>query len=566
MKICIVGEGPVGLVTSLLFIHFKNKYNIDNLNIVLYKSRSSFIRRHVINIDKDLIKEIEKLIANCDSCLLGHSSVAIEEELTMSINCLETILYGKIDQQIINIMENTQFNEDEQIKHHYDHIFLCDGFQSKNRLYFIYNSINYSPTKCVFFDKVILVLYTNLPPLSSSVSYDCIDNNFDKKMFNKSEIVDFGIDFDMLVALISIVYNINGRFDSLPSIPDINIIQKNLWASGFIDFNDFNNLFTETINYLLRTSNNEAIFDIYRRYDANLTDNVIYLLNNKKEMNKIFLKYSDFIQTELRKKGYENKPFMVHNVTPHCASRGIVLDDNESKLLYCKKIAEKEYAWLVGDSANGFPPGYALSIGIKDAFYLVKQFLKTNILTLNNDIREVPIEFTTFSYDIPVLFSCHPLSKRYLSNLLTSRVVCEYVKDLKFEGGYNYSNSPQNDKLKTMSDIMSIISSKTCVENDDLLDLYNLYQLNNFFNNIVLIFCKEFSGLRSTVANKPMVDESLAKRIAEGRQKRSKERLEALVTLKGGRNTKKYRRRNKRKTKHYKKKTKRYTKKRNMRY
>ena len=494
MDICIVGEGPVGLVISLLFSHFKKKYNIYKLNLFLYKSRRSFDRRHVINIDKDLMKEIEKLIESCNSCLLGHSSLEIEEEITMTINCLETILYENIDKKIINIMENTQFNEVEQFNNHYNHIFLCDGFQSKNRSYFIYNSINYSPTKCVFFDKVILVLYTNLTPLGSPVSYDCIDNHSEKKMFNTSEIVDFGIDFNMLIALISIVYNINDHIDSLPDIPNINIIKKNLWVSGFIDFNDFNNLFTKTIEYLLRTPDNGVIFDVFKRYNINISNNMMYLLVNKIEMNKIFSKYSDFIQTELRKKGSENKPFMVHSVTPNCASHGIILDDKESKLLYCKKIAEKEYAWLVGDSANGYPPGYSLSIGIKDAFYLVKQFLKTNILTLNNDIREVPIEFTTFSYDIPVLFSCDPLNKRYLSNLLTSRVVCEYVKNLNFVGGYNNSNSLQNDNLKTISDIMSIINLKTCVENDDLLDLYNLYQLNNFFNNIVLIFCKEISG------------------------------------------------------------------------
>ena len=175
-------------------------------------------------------------------------------------------------------MENTQFNEDEKFNNHYNHIFLCDGFQSKNRSHFIYNSINYSPTKCVFSDKVILVLYTNLPPLGSSVSYGCIDNHSEKKMFNPSEIVDFGIDFDMLIALISIVYNINDRLDSLPSIPDINIIKKTLWVSGVIDFNDFNNLFTETIKYLLRTSDNGVIFDVFRRYNINLSDNVRYLL------------------------------------------------------------------------------------------------------------------------------------------------------------------------------------------------------------------------------------------------------------------------------------------------
>jgi hypothetical protein len=491
MNICIVGEGPVGLVTSLLFSHFKNKYNIDNLNIVLYKSRRSFDRRHVININKNLVKEIEKLIASCNSCLSGDSSVEIEEEI-MSINCLETILYQNIDKKIIQIMENTQFNEDEQLTNHYNHIFLCDGYNSKNRSYFIYNSINYSPTKCIFFDNAILTLYTNLTPLGSPVSDDCIDNHSEKKMFNTSEIVDFGIDFNRLIALISIVYNINLRIDSLPVKPDITIIKKNLWVSGFIDFNDFNNLFTNTIKYLIETPDNKVIFDVFRTHDVSISYNTKYLLENKIEMNNIFSKYSDFIKTELIKKESQDKPFMVHSITPNCTSYGIILDDNESKLLYCKKIAEKEYAWLVGDSANGYPGGYGLSNGIKDAFYLVKQFLKTNILTLNTNISEVPIEFTTFSYDIPELFSCDSLNKRYLSNLLTSRIVCDYVKNLKFVGGYN--NSLQNDNLKTISYIMSIINSKTCAENDDLLDLYNLYQVNNFFNNIVLIFCKEVSG------------------------------------------------------------------------
>ena len=66
------------------------------------------------------------------------------------------------------------------------------------------------------------------------------------------------------------------------------------------------------------------------------------------------------------------------------------------------------------------------------------------------------------------------------------------------------------------------------------------------------------TSLRSTVANG-----SMATRIAQRRQNRSVTRVPSKD---GGRNTKKYRRRNKRKTKHYKKKTKRYTKKRNMRY
>ena len=64
MKICVVGEGPVGLVITLLFIYYKKKYNLTNMYIFLYVSRPSFERRHVVNVNKNLMEEIENLITN----------------------------------------------------------------------------------------------------------------------------------------------------------------------------------------------------------------------------------------------------------------------------------------------------------------------------------------------------------------------------------------------------------------------------------------------------------------------------------------------------------------------
>jgi hypothetical protein len=548
MKICVVGEGPVGLVMSLLFIHFKRKYAISDLDLVLYKSRSSYNRRHVINVDKDLMKEIEKLIERCESCLSGHSSNENEKQITMSINCLETMLHQNVDTNTMNIMENTQFNEHEQINNHYNHIFLCDGFQSKNRKYFIYNNINYSPTKCVFTDQVILVLYTNLPSLGSPISQDCIDNHSEKQMFNTQELGNADIDFDMLIALISIVYNINNRADSFPSTPDMNIIKKDVWTSGFIDFDDFNNLFKKTIKYVLSTSDNTVIFNVFATYNIYISDNMKYLLENKQEMNNIFSKYEDFLLIKLRNKRAEDNPFMVHSVTPNCASHGIILDDNESKLLYCKKIKDEEYAWLVGDSANAYPPGYSLNIGLKDAFYLVKQFLRTNILELNTNITmgRVPDEFIDNTTQL--LFSCDTLNNKYSSNLLTSPEVCEYVKNLKFMNGY-ITKTPENDNFTTMPEIISIINSKTCGENNDLLNLYNLYQLNNFFNNIVSIFCKVSSGgnIKKIKNNKYLKKNKYKNKSKKNKSKRNKSKRNKFKginktkkNMKKGRSKRKY--------------------------
>ena len=85
MKICVVGEGPVGLVITLLFIYYKKKYRLNNMYIFLYKSRPSFERRHVINVNKDLMEEIEGLIAN-KKYKINNSSSSILENFILDIS------------------------------------------------------------------------------------------------------------------------------------------------------------------------------------------------------------------------------------------------------------------------------------------------------------------------------------------------------------------------------------------------------------------------------------------------------------------------------------------------
>ena len=100
------------------------------------------------------------------------------------------------------------------------------------------------------------------------------------------------------------------------------------------------------------------------------------------------------------------------------------------------------------------------------------------------------------------LFGCDKATRKYTENFMTLPKTCEYVKNLKFVDGYINSNVAENDKLKSMSDIMTIIKSKKCFDvikpnsnvNDTLISIYNLYQLNNFFNNIITIFCTESKG------------------------------------------------------------------------
>ena len=46
----------------------------------------------------------------------------------------------------------------------------------------IYKSIKISPLKCIFADKVIFILYTNLQKIGETISYDCVEENVNKKI------------------------------------------------------------------------------------------------------------------------------------------------------------------------------------------------------------------------------------------------------------------------------------------------------------------------------------------------------------------------------------------------
>jgi hypothetical protein len=361
MKICIVGEGPVGLVTSLLFIYFKNKYSIADLEISLYKSRPLFERRHHINITKNMMEEIEKLISNCNNCLLHTLSSTAIDQINISINCLETILYKQLDTTHIHIFENTKFDQEHQFTNQYDHVFLCDGYQSINRKLFIYDDNNYTPIKYVMHDKVILVLYANLDATNTVINDNCIEKMSKKIIFSQDKINNSGLDFDKLIAFISLIYNTQDRYNSLTNKTKPS---KNIWSSGFDNYDNFFNIFQETIDFIMNTDNG-IITSTFSNFNVNITENMNLLLEYKaREMNDIFKKYKDFLYRALEEVNGLDDPFMIHSVTPNCSSHGIILDETTDNLLFAKKNNINQYCWLLGDSANGYPPGYSLMFGL----------------------------------------------------------------------------------------------------------------------------------------------------------------------------------------------------------
>jgi hypothetical protein len=494
MKICIVGEGPVGLLTSLLFIYFKNKYSLEELEIFLYKNRPSFERRHIINITKNIMEEIEKLIMNCHHCLLHNLSSQEIDQIKISINCLETILYKKLDKTNITIFENVKFDIDEQYINKYDHVFLCDGYQSTNRRVFIYDNKNYTPIKYVMYNEFILVLYANLNATTADISESCIEKLYQKIIFSEDKIHESGLDFNMLIAFISLIYNIKDRYNSFPnSNPKL---KKNIWSSGFDNYNDFLDIFQETITFITNIES-EIIINTLSKFNVNITDNMRFLLTNKShEMEKIFELYKIFLYNELKKVNGTDNPFMIHSVIPNCSSHGIILDEEADNLLFAKKSDEGKYYWLLGDSANGYPPGYSLMIGLKSVFFLINNFFKINF----------GIETETFSQiSIPISeFSCSTENK--ISVELSFLDTCSKLSESFFIDGYLQNKAENNSTKKSILDVLSIINHKNCLDrtspNDYLLNYYNMYQLNDFFTNLNHILCSQTFGGKKKIKRK----------------------------------------------------------------
>ena len=488
MKVCIVGEGPVGLLTAILFIFYKKIYLIQDLNIFFYKSRRTFQRRHVVNVTKNIMKKIEKLITNCNNCLLQNVSENQIEQIKISINCLETILYTKLDNSYITIFDNIKFDSHQQSVHEYDHVFLCDGYSSTNRRQFIHDGLEYSTLKCVLYNSILLVLYTNLRNIDEPISDDCIQEVSLKKMFTSQYIYDdTKIEFDKLSSFIMLVYNINIRYNALPIIEGIHLKQKNIWSVGFTNYTNFVEIFDKTLNYINQVDSN-SIIRVFRENDTNITDITLYLLDNKSELSKIYDSYKTFLQNELSKVNGMDSSFMIHTVIPNFSSHGIILDESINNLLFAKQ--NNNYFWLLGDSANSYPPGFSLMFGLIDSFFLI-----SNFITFNFSISTTPESEITSHLNI---FSCIPVANTFTENNLLIDSVCRQFSDLKFVGGYAKS-SDKNLREQNISEVIAIINSKTCeIEktnpNDVLLNLYNKYQLNNFFYNLKKYICNLNAG------------------------------------------------------------------------
>uniref|UniRef100_A0A6C0EUY2 Uncharacterized protein n=1 Tax=viral metagenome TaxID=1070528 RepID=A0A6C0EUY2_9ZZZZ len=527
MKVCVIGEGPIGLLVCIQLIHLKKKLNLaDKLDITLYQSRTTFTRRHLLSLSPELIKQIEDII-DCPTC---NGKIT---NGSLSINCIETLLFNYIDKSQLKIV-NLKFLYSELLirtQHVYDHIFCCDGFRSLNRNIIMMRANKYNPTQLITTD-IILILYTNLPLNGVPVALNCYRKTPHKIMYTQ-DMLPAELKMENIHALLSIIYNTSKEIN-LFNDDDEKRKSINLWDVGYKDYNDFIETFTYIIKFLEKY-NPEDIISVYVKINAKITKSIKDMLYNRGKINDIFEIYKEFVRDQIilldtpDTKDIDsnlNKNFMIHTVNPNATTFGVILDKTEPSLLYATKTRLKENVWIIGDSAHSYPPGYAVEYGMRDVLYFVPYLIHYYFPFTSSSVplpELIPGKY--FMYDNTNKIKLRP-------NILSS--ICDQMHDINFIGGYDESNDKLNNKLNKLSSIMKMLTKKLCIQqvipplhlskktlktihirdpliiSDNLIIFYNMYQLNNFFNNIINIFCNKTPTYKynHTLYNSPQDVES----------------------------------------------------------
>ena len=541
VNIGIVGEGPIGIVTILNLIYYLKKNNITNTQIFWHKKKTDYTRRHTINVNLFVLKEIEKLFEDCKNCnnnnkiLKKNNKVNAKNEniYYTSINCFETLLNEKIKQHKsnINIINQTEFKSLDENSISYHHIFFADGFNSTSRKNFIFDSKN--PYKALKIDlkTPILVLYTNISnssnnkELTSTCKFNEKSNNviYTNEYFKSNKI---DLDIDEITALISLIYGIHNKLDLIKNNENINNLslpnnflskytQSNLWVTGFKNLDTFKDLFNDTkefivdnqVNSIILENKNEEYPFITQISNKNITtfDKILYdnIKNNKALVDILLQKYFAFVYTIILNR---NDLFLLHSVNPSSDCFGITFNDNvvndngennynknNISLNFCKKLNNSNsktminatgvstnnspICYLIGDSACAYPPGVSLQEGIKDIFILIKLFI--NKIYMKNKEQEID------NFDLNVN-ECNKLT----------------TNEFEFKGGY-VKNSELNNNAHNITNLVSYLNTLNFnndndndnnIDNDNnneknLIKIYNNYLVKRYFKKIFELIC-----------------------------------------------------------------------------
>jgi len=497
IKIAIVGEGPIGLIAVAKLITLNHSdSNAKHIAIDWYVARTLFSRRHIVEINVKTIRKIEEILDTCNKCILNDDT----NKLVTSIRFLEQTLFDKIpnakcngiqnEKCILTTKLNSKFNERNATD--YDHVFLASGFGSYEfRKQLINNSEDFDAVTYNI-DALIFVFYGNLQPaVLNKENYNKdltsfkikLDDEYISKFMNKNE----------LSALIATVY----RFQKFGFKALGYEKQNDRWINGFQNFADLIAVYKLTFESI-----REYGYDNYKQLmsDNNININPMQdallrnIIDDMQDYKDLFNNYksllADLFEKEHNGIKYDNladNAFMFHSVVPSAVSFGCSLY-RENNIKYCNKYG-KTNVWLIGDSANGYPPNESLERNAVHLFELLPS-LYANYFT--NSFEELSIDF----------------DMNFIIRNLINNIFClddEFVNNGYFKNGYLKGN-PENYRYKLkIAEVINKIFPKNDKELNAFIDeednyktFYNIATFLSYINNLVDIRCNN-SKLRSDI-------------------------------------------------------------------
>jgi hypothetical protein len=491
LRVAIVGEGPTGLmcIAKLLSSMHTESPKVP-LEISWFKYRDVYVRRHVVNISKNFLEHIEKILTHCDRCI-GKDSDALKDQLSMSIRTLEYVMNEHVEESPDFKMVKSRggFNYEKDVAE-FDHVFFCDGANSKGRQRVMFSGGEPFEPILYRYDEPIVILYSGLGPLKIAEGWTPRNNMNSKKIFLTQPTVEpYGGNLQAFYDLISILYNIRKNSASF----GFDAAARDLWATGYETFKELTEILTEVgafLNSRLEKDPVEKLLGLLKEQGAYISEAQESLLESLKKdpalLDGLLATLFEVVQANIK----TDKNIILSPVLPKIQTYGVAFGSSPA-LRYARRIGDTS-CYLLGDSASAFPPGFSLEISLVSADAVMEAFYSTFCLDIYKAIQS-------------------PAKK------IDCRVRSASANS-KFWGGYPVGNRG-NSFPKSLGEIKRRVTTQYKPEGGDFIVQYNRYSLEHFIYTASSILCRggyQLGGLRRAAGTRRLV----GKRKGKGTRRR----------------------------------------------
>ena len=468
MKVAIVGEGPTGLMCIAKLLHSisitPSKCDIE---ITWFKARQTYVRRHVVNISRKFVKEIEEILDTCIKCINTKNT---DKDLSLSIRTLEYVMNRHVEfsPAFKEITSRGTFNYKSDVDE-FDHIFFCDGANSSGRKTVLYDERN--PYEPIYFKygEPIVILYSGLGPKTINTHWNPINNMSSRKVYLTNKMVTpYDITLQTMYDILSIFYNIrkNSVLYGAPFTP------LDLWASGYDTYDNLQIILEEIATFLKGYLQRTELSTFYTNLrstgafiDKSQEDLCESIKTDNEKLDRILETIFNIIQDNITKR----TNIVLSPVLPKIQTYGISFNNENKVSLQYAKTVNHTACYLLGDSANAFPPGNSLEISLQSAFHVMDIFYSFFC-------SGIDIPFTTFNYND---IQCSD-TEQYLHG--------------NFFGGYSITNKYQNSLPHTLDQIKTLVESSyselLSTIQHTFIEKYNMYMFDIFLYYSKKLLCK----------------------------------------------------------------------------